>query len=48
MDRTTYWGYSLSWYNLAGERAKWWDQKKKKKEKERDKEERREKEYKEK
>ena len=20
MDRTTYWGYSLSWYNLAGER----------------------------
>lgn len=26
MDRTTYWGYSLSWYNLAGERAKWWDQ----------------------
>lgn len=34
MDRTTYWGYSLSWYNLAGERAKWWDQKKKKRGKE--------------
>lgn len=30
MDRTTYWGYSLSWYNLAGERAKWWDQIKRK------------------
>lgn len=30
MDRTTYWGYSLSWYNLARERAKWWDQIKRK------------------
>ncbi len=30
MDRTTYWGYSLSWYNLAGERAKWWEQMKRK------------------
>lgn len=35
MDRTTYWGYSLSWYNLAGERAKWWDQIKRKGERER-------------
>lgn len=26
MDRTTYWDYSLSWYNLAGEKVKWWDQ----------------------
>lgn len=35
MDRTTYWGYSLSWYNLAGERAKWWDQIKRKGERKR-------------
>lgn len=33
MHRTTYWGYSLSWYNLAGERAKWWEQKTKQKNK---------------
>lgn len=29
-NRTTYSDYSLSWYNLAGEKAKWWDQDRKK------------------
>lgn len=37
-NRTTYWDYSLSWYNLAGEKAKWWDQERRKKRKERKKE----------
>ena len=40
MHRTTYWGYSLSWYNLAGERARWWDQIKRERDRERKRRER--------